>query len=50
MKTFCTSLRAYAKNINDFEQKNMLLFKEKLKSYQGANVCYVCIKKFLRKW
>ena len=50
MKTFCTSLREYAKNINDFEKKNMLPFKEELKSYQDPNVCYICRKKILRKY
>ena len=45
MKKFCTLLREHAKNIIDFEKKNMLPFKVELKSYQDANVCYICSKK-----
>ena len=51
MKKFCTSLREHAKNIIDFEKKNMLpLTKEELKSHQYANVCYICEKKFVKKF
>ena len=42
LKKFCTSLREHAKNITDFEKKEMLLLtKEELKSYQDAKVCYI---------
>ena len=50
MKKFCTSLREHAKNVIDFEKKKMLLLtKKKLKSHQGAKVCYVCGKKNFKK-
>ena len=50
MKKFCTSLREHAKNIIDFEKKEMLpLTKEELKSYQDAKVCYICGKRILKK-
>ena len=46
VKMFCTFLRGHAKNITDFEKKKLLPFtKEELKSYQDANVCYICGKK-----
>ena len=51
MKTFCESLREHTKNITDFEKKKMLpLTKEELKSYQDAKVCYICGKRFLKKF
>ena len=51
MKRFCESLRKHAKNIIDFEKKKMLLLtKEELKLYQNAKVCYICGKKFLKKF
>ena len=50
VKKFCTCLRKHAKNIIDFEKKEMMpLTKEELKSYQDANVCYVCGKRISRK-
>ena len=48
MKKFCTSLREHAKNIIDFEKKMLPLTKEKLKSHQGAKVCYICGKRILK--
>ena len=51
MKNFCESLREHAKNIIDFEKKNMLpLTKEELKSHQYVKVCYICGKRFLKKF
>ena len=51
MKRFCTSLGEHTKNIIDFEkEKVLLLTKEELKSYQDAKVCYVCGKRFLKKF
>ena len=49
-KIFCESLREHAKNI-DFEKEKMLpLTKEELKSYQDTKVCYICGKRFLKKF
>ena len=51
LKRLCKSLREHAKNIIDFEKQKMLpLTKEELKSYQDAKVCYICGKRFLRKF
>ena len=51
MKRLYESLREHAKNIIDFEKKNMLpLPKEELKSHQDAKVCYICGKRFLKKF
>ena len=50
MKKFCTSLREYAKNVIDFEKKQMLLLtKEKLKSHQHEKLCYICGRRILKK-
>ena len=50
MKKFCESLREHAKNIINFEKKEMLpLTKEELKSHQDAKVCYICGKRILQK-
>ena len=50
VKKFCTSLREHAKNIIDFEKKEMLLLtKEELKSHQDAKICYACGKRILKK-
>ena len=44
-------LREQAKSTTDFEKKKMLpLRKEELKSYQDAIVCYICGKRFLKKF
>ena len=51
MKKCCESLREHAKHIIDFEKKKMSpLTKEELKSYQDAKVCYICGKRFLKKF
>ena len=51
IKQFCSFLRKYAKNIIAFEkQKNLLLAKEKLKSYQHAKVGHICWKNILKKY
>ena len=51
MKKFCTSLREHAKNIIGFEERKMLLLtKEELKSHQDAKICYICGKRFLKKF
>ena len=51
MKKFCESLREQAKNITDFERKEKMLplTKEELKSHQDAKVCYICVKRILKK-
>ena len=50
MKKFCTSLRKQAKDIIDFETKNMSsLTKEELKPHQDAKVYYICGKRILKK-
>ena len=47
-KKFCTSLRAHATNVINFEKKKMLpLIKEELKSYQDAKPCHNCGKRIL---
>ena len=51
MEKCCESLREHAKHIIDFEKKKMSpLTKEELKSYQDAKVCYICGKRFLKKF
>ena len=51
MKKFCPSLREHTKYIIDFEKKKMLpLTEEELKSHQGAKICYICGKTFLKKF
>ena len=51
MKNLCTSLKSHAKNIIDFEKKKMLtLTKEELKSHWGAKLCYICGKRFIKKF
>ena len=49
IKNFCESLREHAKNIIEFQKKQMLpLTKEELKSHLDAKLCYICEKKFLK--
>ena len=51
MKKFCDSSREHAKNITDFEKKQMLsLTREELISHQHAEVCYICESKILKKF
>ena len=51
MKKFCTSLREHATNVINFEKNIMLsLTKEELKSHQDIKVCYICGKRFLKKF
>ena len=51
MKNFFTSLSQHTKNINDFEKKKMLpLTKEEVKSHQDVKVCYICEKRFLKRF
>ena len=51
MKKFCTFLREHAKNIIDFETKNVLpLAKKKLKSHKDVKVCYICGKRILKEF
>ena len=49
MKKFCECLRKYAKNIIDFEKKNLTVNKKKKKSHHDAKVCYICGKRILKK-
>ena len=46
MKTFCQSLRKYAKQILIFFKKMNLLTKEQQDSYENAKLCYICEEKF----
>ena len=53
MKKFCTSSREHATNIinNNNNKKRMLpLTKKELKFYQEATECYICGKRFLKKF
>ena len=51
MKKFCTFLREHAKNIIDFETKNVLpLAKKKLKSHKDVKVGYICGKRILKEF
>ena len=51
MKEFCESLMEHAKNIIDFEKKKMLtLTREELKPHQDGKVCYICGKRFRKKF
>ena len=52
LKTFCDSLKEYAKNIIIFEKNKLLLLTKKieLKSYHEAKVCYICEKGILEKF
>ena len=50
MKKFCESLREHAKYLIGFGKKMLPLTKEELKSYQDAKVCYICGKRFLKKF
>ena len=46
MKKFCESFREHAKNITDFEKKQMLLLTNKeRKLHQDVIECYICRKK-----
>ena len=46
-----TSLREHATYIINFEKKKILtLTKEQLKSYQYAKVCYICGKRFIKRF
>ena len=50
-KKFRESLIEHVKNVIDFENKKMLpSTKQELKSYQDAKVCYICEKRFLKKF
>ena len=50
MKTFCKSLREHAVEITDFKKKKMKsLTNEQQKSYQNANICYICKEHFENK-
>ena len=50
MKKFI-SLTEHATNVINFEKKNMLpLTKEELKSHQDAKACYICQKRFLKRF
>ena len=51
LKRFCTSLRENATKLINFEKKKMLpLTKKELKLHQDATDCYICGKRFLRKF
>ena len=51
MKKFCTSLKKHATNVIKFEKNKMLpLTKNELKLHQDATECYICRKRFLKKF
>ena len=51
MKKFCSSVREHATNILKFKNKKMLpLTKEELKLHQDAKGCFICGKRFLKKF
>ena len=51
MKKFCTSLKKHTTNVIKFEKNKMLpLTKNKLKLHQDATECYICRKRFLKKF
>ena len=50
MKKFCESLKDHAKNIIDFEKNLLPLTKKKLKSHQNTPECYICKKRFIKKF
>ena len=51
MQKFCTSLREHTKNMIGLEKKKILtLTKEKLKSHRDSKICYICGKRFLKKF
>ena len=50
MKKFCISLSDPATNVINFENKNATVNKEELKSHQDAIACYVCGKRFSKKF
>ena len=50
-KRFCKSSREHATNLINFEKKKILPFTQKeLKSHQNVKVCYICGKRFLKKF
>ena len=51
MKKFCTSLREHATNVINFEKEKMLpLTKKRAKLHQDVIECYICRKRFLKKF
>ena len=50
MKTFCTSLRDPDINVINFENKNATIIEEDLKLNQDVTACYVCGKRFSKKF
>ena len=51
MKTFCSSLVEHATNVINLEKKKMLLLtKKELKSHQDETKCYICGKRFSKKF
>ena len=50
MKKFCTSLREHATNVINFENKMLPLTKKELKLHQDPTECYICGKRFLKKF
>ena len=51
MKNFCSSLREHAANVINFEKKKLLLLtKKELELHQYVTVCYICGKRFSKKF
>ena len=51
LKRFCTSLRAQVTNVINFEKKKLSpLIKKELKLHQDVTECYICRKRFLKKF
>ena len=51
MKKFCISFGEHATSIINFKKKKMqTLSKKELKLHQGATACYICPKRFPKKF
>ena len=50
MRKFGTSLREDAANVINFEKKNTTVNKKELKLHQNATACYICGKRFSKKF
>ena len=51
MKKFCEFLREHIMKIINFKKKKMkFLTKDQQESYENAKICYICKKKFEKKY
>ena len=49
-KTCVVPLREYATNVINFEKTNMLPLTRNLKLHKDTTTCYICGKRFLKKF